>query len=105
MYDKSKKKSQHYSVAGCDALTTLNIPNAKTVALAGEDASEDLESLIETVLGVKVGCKTLTTLDMPKVTNIGKKAFKGFLALETVTMPNIATVGVDAFKDCIFKYE
>lgn len=50
--------------------------------------------------GAFSGCPSLTSIDMPSVTDIGDKAFYNCQNLSSATMPSVKTIGDGAFQNC-----
>ena len=46
------------------------------------------------------GCRSLTSIDLPKVTTVGNFAFNGCSSLTSIDLPNVTTVGDYAFYSC-----
>ena len=67
----------------CDALTSVNLPNAISI---GKHAF--------------YSCDALTSVDLPNATSIGQQAFDACNFLASVNLPSATSIGYDAFRSC-----
>lgn len=64
-------------------------------------ASDDIGSLNRAeILGAFAACTALTTIDMPSLITIGKKAFYCCTSITSVNFPALETIYLGAFGRC-----
>lgn len=80
-----EKAKNLISFTNCELLTTINAPNAERI-----DAGN-----------LCVGCTALTSVNMPKITEINYNAFKGCQQLSTFTFGDLTRIFESSFEDCI----
>ena len=94
---------------GCNALTSIEIPNSVTSIEGGAFAScDELTTIVipdsVTSIGYNAfsGCKKLTSVIIgDNVTNIGSSAFSGCSSLSSIEIPDsVMSVGNWAFENC-----
>ena len=84
-------KIENNAFYGCDALTSISIPNTITEILGDWNVG-----------GAFCGCSGLTSITIPNsVTFIGEGVFRNCYKLSSITLPNdVTTIGSSAFRDC-----
>ena len=101
----AKVKTALAALNGSNRSISLRIKNATTIesdAFVGCKALTTVELPKATTIGdfAFVGCKALTTVELPEATTIGNYAFLNCTALTTVELPEATTIGNAAFMGC-----
>ena len=99
-----------YAFAGCDKLTSINIPNRVRIAYHMLDGCSSLETIVipDDVTWIESGafnnCTSLKTVVLPAVMSSGyiaQGAFSGCTSLESVTIPTgIQVIESNVFSGC-----
>ena len=97
-----------------DEIPHQNIPDELDSILTEEEYNIEMQRFIDIIEGtsfindrittVKDGlftnCTSLTTVDLPECTSIGKDAFYGCKSLTTIDLPECTSIGEHAFNNC-----
>lgn len=97
-----------YAFAGCDKLTSINIPNRVRIAYHMLDGCSSLETIVipDEVTGIESGafnnCTSLKTVGLPTTMEyINSGAFAGCTSLESITLPTgIRVIESNVFSGC-----
>ena len=94
---------------GCNALTSISIPNGVTFigiyAFYGCSGLESItipDKVTSIGQGAFLGCSSLTSISIPNsVTSIGQGAFLGCSSLTSISIPNsVTSIGNETFRHC-----
>ena len=89
----------------CEALTSVNLPKAKTVYFSSCYALTNLSLPELTTISYSAfdGCYSLSSLYAPKVTSVAIRAFDRCKSLESIDLPELTTAYDESFKETQFK--
>ncbi len=98
-------KVGNYAFSGCDALTSVSLPNATSIgdqAFSNCDALTSVSLPNATSIGDQafIDCDALTSASLPNATSIGDEVFGACDALTSVSLPNATSIGDQAFSNC-----